>query len=226
MRQRRERPGVRLWAGVLWMAVVQSFLVQGLVQARWTLPYSLVRDPISDLGATTCTPLVCSPWHALMNASFVALGLCMAAGALAAEWSSPRVLPLSRVAAALLILSGAGVVVVGLVPENTSHLGHTIGAAAGIVFGNVGTLLTGLTLRRARGLPVAGGIGVGAGVVGLLATLLLAAIEFHTVPSLQVIEGLGERLAVYPILVAVIVAGNALVAGDWRREPRGRTNRR
>ncbi|MGH7911821.1 MAG: DUF998 domain-containing protein [Candidatus Dormibacteraceae bacterium] len=210
---RSNRPRVQRWAGVLWLAIVQWFVVQGIVQLAWPHPYSAVRNAISDLGRLSCGPQLCSPWHDLMNASFVALGLCMAAGAVAAEASSPRVSRLSRAGAAVLALAGLGVILVGLVPEDTIAWLHMLGAGLAIVGGNAGTLLTGILLWRAGRLRWVGMLGCAAGVlgalfVGLLAVSLLSGALFD-------VQGLLERGAVYPLLLAMIVSGGALVRGDW-----------
>src|SRR5579863_5680731 len=70
----------------MWMLSIQYFLIQYIVARSWTLPYSLSRNTISDLGNTVCavrsTGFVCSPLHSLMNASFITLGVFMALGSL------------------------------------------------------------------------------------------------------------------------------------------------
>lgn len=60
---------------MLWMACLQFFLAEQVVRFGWTLPYSFARNYVSDLAATACSAQVCSPWHALMNCSFVLQGL-------------------------------------------------------------------------------------------------------------------------------------------------------
>lgn len=205
---------VELWGGVMWVGAAQFFIVQVIVQRAWPVPYSLISDPISDLGRLTCTPTQCSPWHGLMNVSFVVLGVCMAGGAIAAEASSPRVTALSRTAAALLAFAGLGTCGVGLVPNDTIVWLHTTLAAFAICGGNTGTALTGWALRRARGMTVVGTLGVGAGVLGWVMTLMLGAAHLG-VGALLPYQGLLERGAAYPMLVALIASGGALVRGDW-----------
>jgi hypothetical membrane protein len=205
---------VEFWGGLLWIASVQFFIVQVIVQLAWPVPYNPIRDPISDLGRLTCTATECSPLHGLMNASFIALGLCMLGGAIAAEASSPRVTALSRAAAAILTLSGLGTVGVGLVPNDTIVWLHTTLAAFAIVGGNTGTALTGWALRRSRRMTVVGALGVGAGILGWVMTLVLGAAHLGATALLPV-QGLLERGAAYPMLLALIVSGGALVRGDW-----------
>ncbi len=205
---------VEFWGGLMWLATAQFFVVQVVVQLASPVPYNPIADPISDLGRVTCTPTQCSPWHGLMNASFIALGLCMAAGALAAEASSPRVSAISRAAAAILALAGLGTCGVGLVPNDTIVWLHTTLAAFAICGGNTGTALTGWALRRARGMTVVGALGVGAGVLGWAMTLVLGAAHLGA-SALLPYQGLLERGAAYPMLLALIVSGGALVRGDW-----------
>jgi hypothetical protein len=73
-----------------WSLLVIFFTGQAIAQAGVAAPYSLLDNAISDLGATSCGPLtigtyqtaVCSPWHPVMNGTFVASGLLTLLGAL------------------------------------------------------------------------------------------------------------------------------------------------
>jgi len=75
-------------AGALcWLSSAQFFIAQVWVALAWTTPFSLRLNFISDLGNTGCGlygsethMYVCSPRHALMNASFVLLGLTILVG--------------------------------------------------------------------------------------------------------------------------------------------------
>src|SRR5882757_7284294 len=70
---------------VLWVCCIQYYVIQIIVALQWTFHYSLSSNTISDLGNTVCGyyggRLVCSPYHGLMNISFITLGLLMIAGA-------------------------------------------------------------------------------------------------------------------------------------------------
>src|SRR5215213_175850 len=75
-------------AGVIWVCAAQFFLAQVIAQSRWTTPFSLATNYISDLGNTTCGlypavtgKYVCSPWHTVMNTSFVLQGVIILVGA-------------------------------------------------------------------------------------------------------------------------------------------------
>ena len=73
-----------------WILAVPFFVAQFVVARTWTAPFSLRTRAISDLGNTACGPShgapcggACSPWHTLVNASFVIdSGQPVAAGAL------------------------------------------------------------------------------------------------------------------------------------------------
>src|SRR5262245_91384 len=86
-----ERPSVRLGA-IAWLLAAQFYVAQVVVASVWTTTFSLKSRFISDLGNTACGPypsassvVVCSPWHAVMNASFMLVGITMAAGAVLAR---------------------------------------------------------------------------------------------------------------------------------------------
>jgi hypothetical membrane protein len=76
--------------GVCWMLSLEFFVGQAVAQAAWRTPYSLIDNPISDLGSTSCSyrldrlgasrTYVCSPWHALMNGSFIITGALLLLG--------------------------------------------------------------------------------------------------------------------------------------------------
>ena len=75
------RADLRIRMGtILWTACLQFFLAEQVVRLGWTLPYSFARNYVSDLAATACSALVCSPWHTLMNCSFVLQGMLIMGG--------------------------------------------------------------------------------------------------------------------------------------------------
>src|SRR5258706_3544173 len=123
-----------IWLGAfIWILAVQFFIAQIVVQSAWTTPFSLTQNFISDLGNTTCGPYpkdsamyVCSPWHAWMNASFILLGLIILSGAALAHKAFP---PGGARASGLLLLAlaGAGIILVGIYPEDTNIGYHRIG---------------------------------------------------------------------------------------------------
>ena len=138
---------------LLFMASIQYFLVQYVVAQRWPRPYSITRNTISDLGSTVCgtfnTRYVCSPWHSSMDASFVLLGLTMMMGC-GLMWYSNRSSRVTSTGFAGLCVGGLGVVVVGVVPENSVPLVHGAGAALPFLVGNIGILLIGFGRQGSR----------------------------------------------------------------------------
>ena len=201
---------IRLGA-LVWILAIQFFIAQIIVQSAWTTPFSLTSNFISDLGNTTCAPYpigsanyVCSPWHALMNASFIALGVIILAGALL-TW---RAFPPTRtrtLGLALLALAGPGPILVGLFPENVNITPHTIGAAAQFVGGNLGIVVLGIALATSHRTPLAI-FSIILGIAGLLATVLFVSGNYLGL-------GIGgmERIAAYTVPLWLIVAGVSIL---------------
>jgi hypothetical membrane protein len=201
-----------------WAMTVAYLLVQPVVAAAWPTSYDLATNSISDLGVTGCGDLqqfdrvvyVCSPWHALMNAVFVMVGLLTAGGAVLtrAVWPRRRV---TAVGVAFVVLAGVGGIVVGLAPANVNLAAHGAGALLQVP-GAVGPLLLGVAAWRVQR-PVAA-FSVLCGVVGSAASLLYFS---------QVYLGLGpggmEHLAFDPLTVWTTVLGFVLL-GRWLAAPR------
>lgn len=198
---------------IAWIVAVQFFVTQVVVASAWSRPFSLRLDYISDLGNTACGPypagstnLVCSPWHAAMNLSFIVLGITMIVGARLTRSVFPAGWVRS-VAASLFAMAGVGVILVGIYPENTDNARHVVGAGVNFVAGNIAMIVYGLALaqqpERHRALMQ---FSLVTGTLGLLATLLFVTGQFLGL-------GLGgmERVAAYPMTVWQIVAGIALL---------------
>lgn len=200
-------------AALAWGAAVQFFLTQAVVALAWATPFSLSQRYISDLGNTVCAPypvggtvVICSPWHAAMNLSFILLGLTMLLGCVTAS-SAFRGGALRGIGLTLLAVAGVGVILVGLYPENENPLRHMIGAGLNFIPGNIALVALGLA-------GVAGGeakwfrtVSVVMGLVGLGATALFVA-------DLDLGLGTGgiERVAAYPQSLWQILAGTMLWA--------------
>jgi hypothetical membrane protein len=198
-----------------------------VVARQWPTRFSLAEDMISALGNTSpCvgqgreSPAPCSPWHTLMNTSFITIGVTMSLGAVltrrafAPGWRR-------RSAVALFLLGGIGVVLVGLYPENESELLHATGAAANLFGANVALVLYGLTVSRAAGRTVVRVLGVASGVTGLVAAFL-----FVQGTNLGIGAGGMERVAIYPITIFQIVAGFSLWIGRPEAASSGGLRRR
>ena len=140
---------------------------------------------ISDLGAAN------SPLHWVMNGSFVLQGVLISVGAILmgrlfpAKWSY-------RLALLLFLISGLGVLAVGLAPEDKNAEVHQVAATVHLVAGNLAMILIGLAMftgaarKRFRGF-----ISLLAGLLGLTALVLLSLGEKDV--------GTFERLAAYPL---------------------------
>ncbi|HTP20592.1 MAG TPA: DUF998 domain-containing protein [Solirubrobacteraceae bacterium] len=195
----------RLLGPVIWVATVEYFVVQYVVASQWPTPYSLLRNPISDLGNTSCGVYdgrpVCSPQYRLMNLAFMGLGLLIAVGAplIHQEFRERR---LARLGFCGMVIAGLGTVLVGLSPENVNHTFHVIGAAGPFLVGNIALIILACTLTMSMSVRLLTGIAGGVGLVGLIGLLLF---------SLGVDIGLGqggvERVAAYPQSIWLIVFG-------------------
>jgi hypothetical membrane protein len=202
-----------VFGGACWTLTFIFFVGQALAQAAVTTPYSLVDNNISDLGATTCGPLtigtyqtnVCSPWHGVMNATFIAVGLLTALGALGTHraWPQRRT---TTWGLALLVLAGAGEILAGLAPEDVHPVLHILGAIAGLPGVNAGALLLGIAVWRA--LRWVGVFGIIAGTLGLFG--------FFVAPATGIGVGAAERLAGDPTVVWQIAVGAFLLRSAIR----------
>jgi hypothetical membrane protein len=196
---------------LIWMFAVQFFIAQGVVQSAWTTPFNLTQNFISDLGNTTCAPYpldstsyVCSPWHALMNTSFIVLGLTILFGSALLHSTFPR--GWFRVVGLMLLAwAGIGIIGVGVYPENENIELHRIGAAGHFVLGNLGMAVLGLALWQAHGRRKLAVYSIVSGVVGLVATAL-----FITDHYLGLGIGGMERVAAYPLPLWLIFTGFSL----------------
>jgi hypothetical membrane protein len=218
----RDRSPSVVAGGIAWVVgTLQYAICQLVVAAAYAGPYSLRDNYISDLGNTACGPFavphgvpmqVCSPEHAVMNASFVVIGILTLVGAvlLRPYWPAGR---LATTGVALWVLAGLGKIVVGLVPENADTGLHLLGAF-NIPVGSVAILLLSLAVRRAA--PALAAFGVVVAVLGLVGTVLSTAGQFA--PALQVGLGVGgaERLAGWPGNLWMLVVGVLALAARPR----------
>lgn len=131
---------------ILWVLCVQFFVAEQVGARAWATTYSWTANAVSDLGATRCVldrvPVVCSPLHAWINLSFVLQGVLIALGALLVR----PVFPARRgysVATGLAVLCGAGVICVGLAPEDVAVSVHRLGAGLHFFCGAVLMLVFG-----------------------------------------------------------------------------------
>ena len=184
------------WGALAWLMTLQFFVVETLAQIRFEGSYSRVQDVISDLGAGD------SAAASLMNASFVLQGVLIAAGALLLRSALPR--PGGGPATVLLVLAGAGVLVVGVVPLDAQGQVHAAGAVAYLLGGSVGLVALALAVRPRSEL-----LGSALALLGVLATAM--SVFFLAGVTRFLGEGATERAAAYPLPAGLAVAG----AGLW-----------
>jgi hypothetical membrane protein len=198
---------------ILYVTSIQYFAIQLFVALQWKPPYNLSRDTISDLGNTACGTwngrYVCSPFHNLMNASFVILGITMALGSVlvSRNFANGRA---SKAGFAAMTISGAGVIMVGFFPENSVSALHGLGAAIPFVLGNASLIILALSFKMPVLLRLYFFL---SGAVALLA--LMAYASSH---DLGLGEGGIERVVAYPQTVCLIVIGFYLAARSSARQ--------
>ncbi|WP_170169705.1 DUF998 domain-containing protein [Nocardioides aurantiacus] len=180
------------WGAALWLLRPAYVALELVVAAATTGDYRLTRDTVSDLGALTCDPRFCSPWHDLMNATFVGTGLLLGAGAVLL---APR---LGRVVTVLLVVAGTSSAAVGLAPVDQHPGLHFLAAAPLFVAQPLALCLLGVRLRREH--PRIAGAVLATGVVTAVAALgfVLGA------PG----AGVLERVALWPVIFALAAVGS------------------
>ncbi|MBO0884751.1 MAG: DUF998 domain-containing protein [Mycobacterium sp.] len=183
--------------GALWLLQPIYLLIEIATAAQVIAPYSFLDNTISDLGARECGSVdypfgpvpVCSPWHAMMNGSFILFGLGMALGAVLLR----RALPSGRfatVSIVLWIVSGLSSVGTGLVPEDWNPAGHVAVSFPAFLAQPAALLAFGFVAGPRRGL------GLSAVAAGLLSAVGTAA--FMARSGSPDLGGLFERLSLWP----------------------------
>jgi hypothetical membrane protein len=147
---------------------------------------------------------VCSPLHAVMNASFVLTGVLVILGALLL-WKYWPTGWLADAATILWIMLGFGKILVGLAPENTNIGLHLVGCL-NVQLGALAILLLSLVLVRSD--PRLSRVGIALAAVGLFGTVLGTVGEYAG-PALYLGIGSGgmQRVATYPSVIWLLVVG-------------------
>lgn len=179
--------------------------------AASSAPYSALDQTISDLGATSCTSIdypygpvdVCSPWHPLVNTSFVVFGVLLALGALLLRRFLPRP-RLAMASTALWVIAGLSSVATGFVPVDRDLAGHSLVALPSLVAMPIALVLLaaglGRTSRRLAAATATVGLASLAGSVIFLATSMS--------PELG---GVWERLSFWPTYLWLPVVATVLL---------------
>lgn len=213
MARRHDSPGSEgrggiVAGGLLWLAGLEYFAAEAIARQA-AVGYSAARDTISLLAVGACSAAFCSPHHLLMNAGIALSGLTIAGGAVLSRPAWPQA-PVPRVGLFLLGAGGIGTAMAGLWPLDSNSGLHLAGAILTFAIGNLGMMLMGHGLMRAR--PVLGGLGFACGLLSVAAFALFAAgVDF----------GLGrgaiERAAAYPKIVWLALIGAAVIAAARQR---------
>ncbi len=207
---RRVRLGGWLWL----VGAVQFVVAMVVVQLAWTTPYDVLNNAISDLGAVSCrenpmgTSYVCSPWHAVFNASIIGFGALVAVGAILVLPLLPRV----RTATAgsiLLVVAGIGAAIVGLFPEDTVGAAHGLGALLAFGGSAAALILLGVSMTGHPRWVGLRWLTLGCGAISG-GTLIASLFRDQYGPL-----GFGglERLIVAPALLWLVVVGVRIVGG-------------
>ena len=193
-------PRTRPWLGAGWWALCfQFFVAEQIARMGWPGHYSMTGNWISDLGAAN------SPRHWVMNVSFVLQGVLISVGAILMRRLFPAKLSY-RVALLLFLVSGVGVLVVGLVPEDRDAQVHRVAALAHLLAGNLAMILIGVSmLAGAARVRFRGVITLLAGLLGLTALALLGLGEKDV--------GTFERMAAYPLTLWLTWTGFLMFHG-------------
>jgi hypothetical membrane protein len=194
---------------VLYVAGLQYFAVQLLVALHWPRPrpYNISHDTISDLGNTACGTwngrYVCSPLHDLMNGSFIVLGITMLLGSVLIfrRYGKGRTAMTGFIG---IGLSGLGVVMVGVFPENSVPALHGLGSALPFTLGNAALIVIAISLAMPLLLRLCISL---SGVAALLALVAFASSHY-----LGLGEGGIERVVAYPQTICLAVIGCYLIA--------------
>ena len=181
------------------------FLAEFIAAAAWTdPPYSYTYHYISDLGVhgplEALGQYMYSPLAWVMNTGFFLFGVSVFAGVALLDglrtWRRWVLLVLAT-------LVGAGGVLLAFFPGDgeADRLGkvdyHGLGAMAAIVGGNVLIILLGRLHRQLGAIVMLGAF-------GLVSTVAFLAVAGS---GANVLVGLAERCAVYPVLIGLICAG-------------------
>jgi|GEM_PF-3569508 len=212
-------------AALLWVSSLQFILMEFIISATWTIPYSFNKNYISDLGAKYrgefppgSGSLVDSPQHVFMNASFILFGITCALGALLLRRSmrnAPYKILLNAITTCL-VLTGIGVMLIGAFPEDVNLYGHLSGAVLQVLGSNTAFVLAGVWLLKS-GHPATGAISIIAGIFSLCAFLVTGYVGFKG-PLLGLYAGAWERMSVWTMIAWLSITGIFLVV---KNIPRG-----
>ncbi|KLU59010.1 hypothetical protein CEB3_c50300 [Peptococcaceae bacterium CEB3] len=193
--------------------VIWYFIGQGITQIGMRTPYSLRNDAVSELGVTTCGPftnptthqtiVACSPFHAVMNVTFVIYGLLIFCGILLTRSFWPR-RKLASTGVFLVALAGLCIAVAGFAPGNSALTVHEVAASVQFFAQNLGLILLGSGAIKTHRLF--GWITLLAGVMGFVGIIMSG-----TPPYIGLGYGGWQRVGAYPLALWAIGFGVMLL---------------
>ncbi|MGV9480013.1 hypothetical protein [Gordonia aichiensis] len=190
-------PRITLVAALI---VLQFFAAEWVVSATWRGHYSYRVDQLGPLGLEFCGPQgrwPCSALYPVMNVSLVLTGLAIST--VAASWALRRIVTFPHAGA--LLIAGFGLAVSGIITEKTDYQHHSAELTTFFVLASVGVAMIGFSGSTL----LTPGIRAIVALAGIIATV--AFISYATGLTGWFGSGGTQRLIVYPILVAVVVAG-------------------
>lgn len=207
----------------LLILTISYYLAELIVGNRWhdAHPYSWSANMISDLGVPECfgdmaqygasTPrYICSPWHTVMSAEFVLLGVLVLAAALLLTPLLPKTLA-GRSIPYLAMINCLGIVLVGLFPGSAgevpggNHLRavlHPTGAYLELLSGLAIMIIIARLFRTHRAYT--------ATTLTLITVTIIGMITSLAANHLGLGAGTAERLALDPFVIWRILTGITL----------------
>lgn len=204
------------------MAALLFLVGMVIAQIGYGSSYSLIQNHISDLGALHCSTLstpgggggylyngyVCSPWHDIFNATIIVEGVLLGLGVILIRRAFPSRAGLT-IGFTLLMAAGVGSVGVGVFPEDSILILHSLSAALVFLAGNLALIILGFSKFTDTKLNLFRAYSILSGSVGLTAFVLFLTMVYGAL-------GVGgmERLIVAPLLLWVVVTSARLVRSD------------
>ncbi|MFY0407062.1 DUF998 domain-containing protein [Solicola sp. PLA-1-18] len=195
----------RLLTGAAVLVLVAQYAVAEVVAAlAWTGGrYDWADDYVSDLGAVPCRPGGCSSLWWLFDASLVLHASLVLTAALLL---SPLVGRGRRAVLALFVVTALGNALVGLFPlgADGGDTTHYVGAVLAIGGASLAVGLVGVLCVRRPGRRAYGWVTLACAATGLAGIVAL---------GLDAPPGLGERVAIWPIVAWYVGTGVLLLRG-------------
>ncbi|GAB3016295.1 hypothetical protein GCM10011376_04350 [Nocardioides flavus (ex Wang et al. 2016)] len=199
-----DAPSRAIQLGALLFLLRPTYVATEVVTAAATTGgYSFIADSVSRLGEVGCSAAYCTPRHEVMNGSFMAYGVALAAGALLLAR------PLGPWVSGLLVVSGVSSFATGLAPLDQDATLHVVAATPLFVAQPVALLLLGARVRSHS--PR-----LGAGLLATGAVTAAAAIGFMLSGEGRAAGAL-ERAALWPVLLGLAAYGWRQLRRDARR---------